>query len=755
MRRINDYSARKRLKAILAISAAAAALVGFVFGFIVFKPSSSKSYINDKLNELMEEEDANYILNRITKDIDVENIRKHLKYLTSLPHVAGTYGDKKTAEYVHNFWLLEGLDETKIIDYDVLLDFTDDIKYNNIEIRNSANELEVRHDIKETIYDLDLDYTNASKPFLALGANGTVETDAVYYVNHCDVNDFEVLVNNSINVKDSIVLCRYGGIFRGNKVKNGQIYGAKAVIIFDDPIRAAPLEARDKVYPNGEFLPPDGVQRGSIYLKEGDPLTPIYPSIDTAYRIQINQSKHLLKIPGQVIGYGLAEEILKMIDSGKSVPIKWKGDMSTNYTFGGKLKNNKKFILNVFNQRRIAKIHDVIGIIEGSIEPDRYVLVGNHRDAWTFGSVDPNTGTSAMLEISRVFMELKRNKIWSPKRTVIFLSWSAEEVGSQGSTEWVEEYLQKLISNAVVYINLDNILKGNYSLEVKASALTFDLLYNITKKINIDDKTTVFDRWIDNSPNVDDTSIPRINPYMGSGSDHIAFLQRAGVPCIDQRFIRNNKDPLFLHMIGSFPLYHSSYETYNLVTKFLDPEFKITRVMSIVAAETIRSLSSSLIIPFNAVRYADQLKKEFIKFLSTNKPTLDSLNISTDNLNTSITNFHVSATKFQNRLKSIDKTNYPIVRRYNDQLKNLERAFLDPSTLEKNGYMHMLYAPSTFNKYGAYSFPTLVESIRFYQKNKTSIALIEEIKYQMSIVIYTIRSAISILKEPTDFDRIV
>ena len=67
----------------------------------------------------------------------------------------------------------------------------------------------------------------------------------------------------------------------------------------------------------------------------------------------------------------------------------------------------------------------------------------------------------------------------------------------------------------------------------------------------------------------------------------------------------------------------------------------------------------------------------------------------------------------------------------------------------------MLYAPSTFNKYGAYSFPTLVESIRFYQKNKTSIALIEEIKYQMSIVIYTIRSAISILKEPTDFDRIV
>ncbi len=48
-----------------------------------------------------------------------------------------------------------------------------------------------------------------------------------------------------------------------------------------------------------------------------------------------------------------------------------------------------------------------------------------------------------MLEISRVLMNLKRNNIWSPKRSIIFLSWSAEEVGSQGSTEWVEVIMKK------------------------------------------------------------------------------------------------------------------------------------------------------------------------------------------------------------------------------------------------------------------------------------------------------------------------
>ena len=36
---------------------------------------------------------------------------------------------------------------------------------------------------------------------------------------------------------------------------------------------------------------------------------------------------------------------------------------------------------------------------------DRYVVVGNHRDAWVYGSVDPSSGTAAIMEMSRVFGE--------------------------------------------------------------------------------------------------------------------------------------------------------------------------------------------------------------------------------------------------------------------------------------------------------------------------------------------------------------
>ena len=100
----------------------------------------------------------------------------------------------------------------------------------------------------------------------------------VYYANYGTLEDFRFLAEKKIDLKDSIVICRYGKIFRGNKVKLAASYGAKAVFIFDDPIRSAPKEAAKEIYPEGEFLPKFGMQRGTLYTGNGDPLTPFYPS---------------------------------------------------------------------------------------------------------------------------------------------------------------------------------------------------------------------------------------------------------------------------------------------------------------------------------------------------------------------------------------------------------------------------------------------------------------------------------------------
>ena len=36
------------------------------------------------------------------------------------------------------------------------------------------------------------------------------------------------------------------------------------------------------------------------------------------------------------------------------------------------------------------------------------MIIGNHRDAWGLGAVDPTSGTASMLEISRAFGKLRK-----------------------------------------------------------------------------------------------------------------------------------------------------------------------------------------------------------------------------------------------------------------------------------------------------------------------------------------------------------
>ena len=80
----------------------------------------------------------------------------------------------------------------------------------------------------------------------------------------------------------------------------------------------------------------------------------------------------------------------------------------------------------------MAKIQNVFAVIRGLEEPDRFVLLGNHRDAWTYGAVDPNSGTAALLDIARRYALLMRLG-WTPRRTIVLCSWDAEEFGMVGN----------------------------------------------------------------------------------------------------------------------------------------------------------------------------------------------------------------------------------------------------------------------------------------------------------------------------------
>ena len=97
------------------------------------------------------------------------------------------------------------------------------------------------------------------------------------------------------------------------------------------------------------------------------------------------------------------------MDETNVAPPEWTGDLNNNkYYLGPDFKFPNitiKMQVLTTNQRRTT--YNTIAIMEGEEEPDRYVLIGNHRDAWVLGAMDPSSGTAAMLEIARAFSVMK------------------------------------------------------------------------------------------------------------------------------------------------------------------------------------------------------------------------------------------------------------------------------------------------------------------------------------------------------------
>ena len=83
--------------------------------------------------------------------------------------------------------------------------------------------------------------------------------------------------------------------------------------------------------------------------------------------------------------------------------------------------NGGTVTIEVNNRQEERVSSNVIGVLLGSEEPDRfhqkcdhssktgqnqdirYVMMGNHRDAWGFGALDPGSGTAQMMEVAKFF----------------------------------------------------------------------------------------------------------------------------------------------------------------------------------------------------------------------------------------------------------------------------------------------------------------------------------------------------------------
>lgn len=122
---------------------------------------------------------------------------------------------------------------------------------------------------------------------------------------------------------------------------------------------------------------------------------------------------------------------------------------------------------------------NVIAFIEGNAYTDEYIIIGAHLDhegivdeQIYYGADDNASGTAAVMEIAQAF-KLAAKSGYPPKRNIIFLHVTAEEVGLQGSRYYTENPIVPL-EKTTAMLNIDMIGRTDYKHEA-----TDDYLYLI------------------------------------------------------------------------------------------------------------------------------------------------------------------------------------------------------------------------------------------------------------------------------------
>ncbi|XP_077970867.1 putative N-acetylated-alpha-linked acidic dipeptidase isoform X2 [Styela clava] len=681
---------------------------------------------------------------RIMDEIKAENIEAYLRVLTENPHIAGRSVDEEDlVNYITNEWEKVGV-KVEIHPYDVLLSYPDEADSNILSIKMADGTLVNQSHPKEAILDQSQDKPGVVNPFNAYSASGDIEADLVY-VNYGTIEDF-LNISKIIDLDEKICIARYGKIFRGDKVTHAEQYNCSGLILYSDPKDYA-VKGRG-VYPNDWYLPGTGAQRGTVKQADGDSLTPFYPSIGTAWYRNETKSE-LPKIPVTPIGYDDAIMYLEKL-GGEEVPTNWRGGMNITYRYGPGFAgefSTSMMKMHVTTKNQMATTKNVIGYIRGSVEPDRYVIIGNHRDAWVFGSIDPSSGTATLLEMVRSFGQAVKQG-WRPRRTLVFCSWGAEEYGLIGSTEWVEEFVKVLGSRSIAYLNVDAAVTGNYTIRVSGSSSMKQVSFDAAKTVSnpnqneiANGRKSTYDTWLHTS----DGDEPRF-VHVGSGSDFATFLQLPGIAVLDFEY---EFDTVALEISG-YPVYHSVYETFEYMKAFVDPDFSCHQATARVVAEIARQLVDSPIIPFNVVDYANSIASDKDTMLFYYGSMMEENAIDTGILDEAVANLTTAARSLHNRIDGIDITDALAVRSVNDQLMQLERAFIDKQGITgRSEKSHVLYAPNLHNTYGSSAFPGLVDSMFEIDSDANQKDRWNEVRRQYSILLYHIGSAASTLRDVT------
>lgn len=682
-----------------------------------------------------------------------KNVDNLIKRLSARPHHVGSPYGKANAEYVRDLFKSWGY-EVQIETFQVLFPTP---KTRVLELQGAQKfiakleEPALKEDATSGQKSEQLPTYNCWSP------DGDVTAELVF-VNYGVPADYDELEKLGIDVKGKIVIAKYGGSWRGIKPKVAQEHGAIGCIIYSDPEGDGYFQG--DVYPKGAFKNEFGVQRGSVLdmpIYPGDPTTPGYGSTADAKRIDRKDAANLLKIPVIPISYSDAKPLLQSL-GGPVAPEKWRGALPLTYHVG---PSTAKVHLKLEFNWDIKPAYDVIAKLKGSQYPDEWVIRGNHHDAWVNGASDPVSGLAAELEEARSVAELVKTG-WSPKRTIIYCAWDAEEPSLMGSTEWAEHHAKELTEKAVAYINTDGSGRGFFYAE---GSHTLETMVNEIARDVIDPQTQV--SVLERRKSADAAQAGSVKAKkeilnrktlpigaMGSGSDYTPFIQHLGIASLDFGYGGESDG-------GD---YHSIYDSYDHYKRFKDPTFEYGVVLAKTTGRATLRLADADVLPFDYQTF----QKTVATYAKEVTGLIDNLRESTEVENRMIhenrytlaadptKKLVVPAPKasvpflnfsdLQNALNQLEKnvnvfselsaanpkpnTN---LARLNQLLYQSERLLISETGLPRRPwYKHTIYAPGFYTGYGVKTLPGVREAIE--QRNFT------EAQEQLNILSKTISS---------------
>ncbi|MBV9481675.1 MAG: M28 family metallopeptidase [Acidobacteria bacterium] len=521
--------------------------------------------------------------------------REYMQRMSARPHHVGSPYDRNNAEWILSKFKQWGLD-ARIETFQVLFPTP---KERVVEML-APTEYRAKLEEPAVAQDPTSGQKNEQLPtYNAYATDGDV-TASLVFVNYGLPKDYERLERLGVSVKGAIVIAKYGMSWRGVKPKVAYEHGAIGCLIYSDPQDDGYYE--EPVFPQGPMRPPQGVQRGSVmdFMRyPGDPLTPGVGATADAKRLDREDAQTITKIPVLPISYSDAQPLLAAL-TGPMAPPEWRGALAIPYHVGPGMT---KVHLKLTSNWDLKPVYDVIANIPGSIEPDIWILRGNHHDAWVNGAEDPGSGQIALLEEARAFGAMLKQG-WKPKRTIIYCAWDGEEPMLLGSTEWAEDHGRELQQHAAIYINSDSNARGylqaggSHSLEAFVNEVAKDI-QDPEKQISV---------WKRRQAEAIELGTPeerkdarqradlRIEP-LGSGTDFTPFLDHLGIASLDLAYAGEDKEGI----------YHSIYDDFYWFTHFSDTDFVYGRALAQTIGSMVMRFADADVLPYQFTGFAETM----------------------------------------------------------------------------------------------------------------------------------------------------